>query len=102
MENAAQSFFRGQETVFGQKTETKTAGKTTAEKAAGCWRACFFVSFFALSDYRQTDNAKNETAGADSVGCQKQIFLIEGGSWNMDEEKKDLSLTEDQAQQLPE
>ena len=34
MENAAQSFFRGQETVFWQKTETETAGKTTEETAA--------------------------------------------------------------------
>lgn len=30
------AFSVGKETVFWQKTETKTAGKTTAEKAAGC------------------------------------------------------------------
>ena len=44
LENAAQRIFCWKKTVFWQKTETETAGKTTAEKAAGCGRACFFVS----------------------------------------------------------
>lgn len=69
------AFSVGKRLFFGRKRKQKRQGKQRQKK-----RLVVDVPVFLCRSVNSPTMRRTKRLGADSVGCQKQIFLIEGGS----------------------